>query len=232
MSFANFIESYGHLGIHRRNWKPAMFPYIFEKEAACLKFDLIQTQTALTKACREIKKFAHANSNFKILIIGTSLESKKVIRDCASFSDRFFYVTHKWKGGTISNWQETKKRINRLVEETTLSKSGGKAYLKALRRREELEEQVAGLKGLEHIPEMVIFTDPTYDNHALKECHHRGLKVIALVDTDCDLEMIDYPIPTNTRCSASIHEILQPLLANVVNIGVAYNILQIISEGN
>lgn len=213
MSFANFIESYGHLGIHRRNWKPAMFPYIFEKETSYLKFDLIQTQTALTKACLEVKKFVHANKDWKILIIGTSLESKKVIRDCSCFSDRFFYVTHKWKGGTISNWQETKKRVNRLVEETTLSKSKvGKAYLKALRRREELEEQVAGLKGLQYIPEVVIFTDPTYDNHALKECYHRGLKVIALVDTDCDLEMIDYPIPTNTRCSASIRRVLEPLL--------------------
>lgn len=213
MSFANFIKSYTHLGIHRRNWKPAMFPYIFEKEAACLKFDLIQTQTALTKARLEITKFEHSKGHLaKILIIGTSLESKEVLRCCGALSDRLFYVTHKWKGGTISNWQETKKRINRLVEETTLSKSGGKAYLKALRRREELEEQVAGLKGLEHIPEIVIFTDPTYDNHALKECHHRGLKVIALVDTDCDLEMIDYPIPTNTRCATSIQRILNLLL--------------------
>jgi len=213
MSFANFIKSYGHLGIHRRNWKPAIFSYIFKKEIPYLKFDLIQTQTALIKVCLKVKKFVYANKNWKILIIGTSLESKKVIRDCLCFSDRFFYVIHKWKGGIVSNWQETKKRVNRLIKEIILSKLKiGKAYLKALRKCEELKEQIIGLKSLQYIPEVVIFTDPTYDNYALKECYHRGLKVIALVDTDCDLEIINYPIPINTRCSASIHRVLEPLL--------------------
>nr|AEJ72970.1 ribosomal protein S2 [Karlodinium veneficum] len=212
MSFANFIKSYGHLGIHRRNWKPAIFSYIFKKEITYLKFDLIQTQTALIKVSFKIQKFADANKNFKILIIGTSLESKKVIRYYFSFSNRFFYVTHKWKGGIVSNWQETKKRINRLIKEIILSKLRSKAYLKALRRCEELKEQIVGLKSLKYIPKMVIFTDPTYDNYALKECHHRGLKVVALVDTDCDLEIINYPIPINTRCSGAIQEALQILL--------------------
>ena len=212
MSFANFIKHYGHLGIHRRNWKPAIFSYIFKKEIRCLKFDLIQTQTALIKVRLKIKKFEQKKSRLaRILIIGTSLEAKDIIRVYGCLSDRLYYVTHKWKGGIVSNWQETKKRINRLIKEIILSKLRSKAYLKALRRCEELKEQIIGLKSLKYVPEMVIFTDPTYDNYALKECHRRGLKIIALVDTDCDLEIINYPIPINTRCEESINYMLHLL---------------------
>jgi small subunit ribosomal protein S2 len=259
LKITDFIDSYGYLGItHWRTWKPAIFPYIFEKATTSVKFDLIKTQIAFENAFRGLKtllpyKDTHIRNSddcHKILLIGTNLESKKIVRDIAScFNNVFnsidghlpvniFYVTHKWKGGTMSNWQETKKRIERLKEGIVLyenpyrnlkkleKETKTKKYLKALRKHEELKEQTMGLlsnpyyraslQRLDGRPELVIFTDPAYDSHALKECHDLGLKIIALVNTDCNLEMIDYPIPINTHCEKSIAFILDALFSRYI----------------
>jgi ribosomal protein S2 len=244
LKITDFINSYGYLGLTNwRTWKPATLPYIFEKSgASCVKFDLTQTQVSFEKAFQGLKEIlpkpphhrdrsgrCDSDNPCAILLIGTSLESKKVVRDISNYFNmiesyaqqppadnpmdiEIFYITHKWKGGMISNWQETKKRIKRLEEGVVSSPSKTRKYLKALRKHEELKEQIAGLEGLEGRPELVIFTNPAYDSYALKECHDLGLKIMALVNTDCNLEMIDYPIPINTHCDKSIRVILESLL--------------------
>ena len=209
-----FLEAGVHFGHKSARWNPKMRPYIYARRNHIHIIDLKETLRGLLRAKKYLSKVASQNS--LILFVGTKRQAAEPI-EAAARKCGMPYVNERWLGGTLTNFRTIRSRLKRLEELESLETSGelasySKKRQSALNReRKKIFTNLSGIRELNRLPEAILVVDPRRESNAVKECKLLGVKVVALIDTDSDPDVVDLPIPGNDDSIRSIDLILQHL---------------------
>lgn len=200
-----FLQAGSHFGHKGSAWNPKMKKFIYETRNGVHIIDLVKTRKLLTKALEELNSVVDKGN---VLIIGTKGQAAGLIEKSAIDSGAF-YVTKRWPGGLFTNFDHIKKSIQSLVKmEENLVSGGGdlvkKEILQMEREVERMNKVYEGIKFMDELPKMLIVVDSKVEKNAIKEARIAGIPVLALIDTNCDPDLIDYPIPANDDSIKSI----------------------------
>ena len=194
------FQAGSHYGYSKTRRHPAVSPYIYATKNKLDIINLEKTSLMLEKACGFVRELGSRNQT--ILLIGTKPEAKEAVKKAAE-SLNLPYVSERWIGGTLSNFAEIKKRILELENYRRENKEGGlEKYTKKERgilakKMEKLARYYSGLINLKKLPEALFLIDAKAENIARMEANNLGIPVIALLNSDSDIEKIDYPIVGN-----------------------------------
>jgi len=193
------LEAGVHFGHQTRRWNPKMKPYIFGKRNGIYIIDLQKTLRLFNEAAAFVQQLAAEGK--RILFVGTKRQAQEAIAEEASRSGEF-YVTNRWLGGTLTNFVTLRSSIQRLKEiEGRLGDENSsmtkKERLRMERERERMVKNLEGIRDMDELPDALFVVDPKKESIAVAEANKLGIPVIAIVDTNCDPELIDYIIPGN-----------------------------------
>jgi small subunit ribosomal protein S2 len=214
ITLKELLEAGCHFGHQVTRWNPKMKPYIFTAREGIHVFDLAKTKEGLEAACVFVKDLVSQGG--KIIFLGTKRQVKKVIVEVAK-EKGMPYVNQRWLGGTITNWGEIRKRIERMQELKEKREKGEynkftkKERILIDREISKLEKFFGGLAGLEELPEALFVIDIKREIAAVREANKKGIKVVALVDTNCDPDLADYVIPGNDDASGSVELVVRKI---------------------
>ena len=218
LTFERLVSSGCHFGHRTKRWNPKMEKYIFGKRNGIHIIDLRQTQEALKRAYEATVRIAEEGKG--ILFIGTKKQAKDIIKDEAARAN-IFYVTERWLGGLLTNYDILSQRIARLREFEQMKEDGRwsmtskKELARAEREYQKLLKYFDGIKDMDRLPGMVFIVDIHKDETALREALRVNIPVVAIVDTNVDPTDIDYPIPANDDSIRSI-SLITKIIANAV----------------
>ncbi len=206
VTLKDLLEAGVHFGHQTRRWNPKMKPYIFGKRNGIYIVDLQKTVALFREAADFVHDLGAAGK--QILFVGTKRQAAEVIAEEAERCGQF-YVTHRWLGGTLTNYATIKTSIQRLKElesrlgdeESPLTK---KEKLRLDREREKMHRNLSGIRDMTGLPDALFVVDPKREDIAVAEANKLGIPVIAIVDTNCDPELIDFVIPGNDDAIRSI----------------------------
>ena len=210
----DFIDAGVHYGHRASRWNPKMKPYIYGKRNLIHIIDLKETVRGLLRAIKFFNRVAASNG--LILFVGTKRQAADTIIEQCNRSG-MPYVTERWLGGTLTNFRTIRSRLQRLEElETTLDGEQALSYSKKMistlsRERRKIERNLSGIRHMNRLPEALLVIDPRREHIAVAEARKLGIKVVALLDTDCDPDMIDLPIPGNDDSMRSIELVVSHL---------------------
>lgn len=214
----DLLEAGVHFGHPTRKWDPRMKPFIFQERNDIYIIDLMKTLQYVKKAHDAVKEVSRNGGN--ILFIGTKKQASQSIKEAAEKCG-MYYVDNRWLGGMLTNFTTIKKsiarlkRIERMEVDDTFSKLPKKEVILLLKEKEKLEKNFSGIKDMENIPDMIFVIDPVHETIAVDEARKLGITVVAVVDTNCNPEVIDYPIPGNDDAIRAIN-----LFTNVISSAV------------
>ncbi len=200
-----------HFGHRTEKWNPKMKPFIYGERNGIHVFDLQKTAEYLEKAMKFLEK--SANEGKSILLVSTKQQTLKSLPDLAVALNSP-YVTEKWFGGLLTNWNTTKERIRQLRDlkkerdETAFSRYLKKERNQKLKQIARLELWLSGIESLDKKPDVIFVLDTVKDKLAVKEAKKCGIPVVAVADSNSDPDMIDYLIPGNDDAMKSIQLIL------------------------
>ena len=216
-----YVKASVHYGHPPKEWNPKMAPYILYEKYGYHIFDLVKTSKLLRLAGNVLQK--NAEKGGKFLFVGTNRLSSSIISKQAKRCDSF-YINYRWLGGMLTNWATIQKQIERLKvleqeEETGIFELLSKKESSQKRKEmDKLRRLFNGIKTMSSLPSVVIFTNQLKDSLAIQECLRLGIPTISIVDTNCNPDLIPYPIPANDDSSSSINFILN-YLVNRINLG-------------
>jgi small subunit ribosomal protein S2 len=214
-----YVKASVHYGHPPKDWNPKMAPYILYAKYGYHIFDLVKTSKLLRLAGNVLQKKAEKKCNF--LFVGTNRLSSSIVAKQAIRAESY-YINYRWLGGMLTNWSTVQKRIDRLKELEkqeldgnfeTLSK---KDYSARRKEMDKLRRLFNGIKNMTSLPDAVIFTNQLKDSLAIQECLRLGIPTICIVDTNCNPDLIPYPIPANDDSSASVNFILNYLVNRIL----------------
>ena len=199
VTMKELLEAGVHFGHQTRRWNPKMKPYIFGKRNGIYIIDLQKTLRMFNQVAELVQQFAAEGK--RILFVGTKRQAQEAIAEEAARAGEF-YVTNRWLGGTLTNFVTLRTSIQRLKEvEGRLNDENSqitkKERLRMEREREKMVKNLEGIRDMEELPDALFVVDPKKEDIAVSEANKLGIPVIAIVDTNCDPELIDYPIPGN-----------------------------------
>jgi small subunit ribosomal protein S2 len=201
------LEAGVHFGHETKKWNPKMKRYIFGEKNKIYIIDLEKTQEAIRGSCAFLRKTASEGG--QILFVGTKKQAQETIKE-AAMRCGMCYVNERWLGGMLTNFNTIKKGIKRLVELETMKEDGRLAKLskkEASQLNKEmlrLNKNLEGIRQMTKPPRAVFIIDPKKEEIAVKEARTLGIPIVALVDTNCDPDIIDYVIPGNDDAIRSI----------------------------
>jgi len=219
ISLSQLLEAGVHFGHKAQRWNPKMFPYIYSEVNNIHILDLIQSATLLKKAMRYLE--VAASKNQKVLFVGTKRQATTLIAQEAKRSNSY-YVNHRWLGGMLTNWTTMKESIEKLKDLEKQESEGTFELLTkkegALRRKElaKLRKYLDGIKSMTTLPDVVIIIDQRREITAIAECRKLGIPVVSILDTNCDPDLVDIPIPGNDDAVRSIKLILNLLTDSII----------------
>ena len=196
----DLLEAGLHFGHETKWWNPRMRPYIYGSRSGIHIVDLNQTLPLFRDALHFISKLGAEGKT--ILFVGTKRQAQEVIASEAARVEAF-YVNHRWLGGLLTNFQTIRKSIAKfqeLREITENADQGGfsnKAWSRLDKRRRRMEKTLSGIEKMDRLPDAVCIVDPKNEMIAVQEARKLGIPIVAIVDTDCDPDLIDYVIPGN-----------------------------------
>ena len=208
------LEAGVHFGHQTRRWNPKMKPYIFRAHNGVHIIDLAQTAEQLNAACNFLGKTIRGGG--KILFVGTKKQAQPFIRELAETHKQHF-VTDRWLGGMLTNLKTVKQRLKRLKEIEGMEEDGSiTSYVKqeqASIRREKarLVKNLGGIRQMDSVPDAVFIVDIKREHNAVAEARKLRIPIVAIVDTNCDPEIIDYPIAGNDDAIKSIQVIVDAI---------------------
>jgi small subunit ribosomal protein S2 len=205
------LECGVHFGHQTRRWNPKMKPYIFTERNGIYIIDLQKTVKGLERAYDFVRELSKNNGS--ILFVGTKRQAQDPLREEAIRCGQFF-INQRWLGGLLTNFTTIRKRVNRMVELETMDADGSinkypkKEVIKLHKECDKLEKSLSGIKEMKEIPGALFIIDPRREENAVLEARKLSIPVIAIVDTNCDPELIDYPIPGNDDAIRAIELIV------------------------
>jgi len=219
VTIKELLEAGAHFGHQTSHWHPAMKKYIFTKRNGIHIIDLEQTAAMLDKACDFIRQVASEGGS--ILFVGTKKQAQETIEQETQRCG-MYYVNQRWLGGVLTNFTTIQTRIDYLVRLEDQQARGDFERLpkkEALKLGEEilrLNRQMGGFKELTSLPDALFIVDPTKERIALAEAKRVGIPVVAIVDTNCNPNNIDYPIPANDDAIRTIRLICSRIADSVI----------------
>ena len=196
-----------HFGHLTRKWNPKMKKYIFMERNGIHIIDLKKTLDCLNQAFVAVKEVVRRGE--KVLFVGTKKQAKDIIRTEAERCN-MFYVTERWLGGGLTNFSTIKKSIKHLKNIEKMSSDGTyeqlikKEVLKLEKEREKMDKVLGGIKNMNILPGAMFVVDPRKETIAIAEARKLNIPVFAIIDTNCDPEDVDYPIPANDDAFKSV----------------------------
>lgn len=212
------LEAGVHFGHQTRKWNPKMAKYIFTSRNDIHIINLEDTAVLVEKAYAFVKQ--QAEEGKIILFVGTKKQAQQAIADEATRCG-MYYINSRWLGGTLTNFKTIRSRIERLNNINRMEKVGEfnilpkKEVIKLKAERDKLEKNLGGIKDMPRIPDVLFVVDPKKEHIAVKEAKSLGLPIVALVDTNCDPEPIDYVIPGNDDAIRAV-SLIAGAMANAV----------------
>ena len=200
ISMKQLLEAGVHFGHQTRRWNPKMAKYIFTERNGIYIIDLQKTVRKVDEAFNFIRSVAQEGK--KVLFVGTKKQAQEAVKEEATRAG-MFYVNERWLGGMLTNFQTIQKRIKRLKQLEQMEQDGTfevltKKEVLALRHEmERLEKFLGGIKEMNRLPGALYVVDPRKERIAVAEARKLGIPIVAIVDTNCDPDEIDYVIPGN-----------------------------------
>ncbi len=207
VSIKDLLEAGVHFGHKRRRWNPKMKPYIFTRKNKVDIIDIRKTLVQLQKAYNFVRDVAARGG--KILFVCTKKQGKDVVREEAERAG-VYYVVERWPGGLLTNFETILTRIYALEDlemaeqNGTFDKLPKKEVVLLKKKMEKLQKVLGGIRELRGLPDLMFIVDIVHDEIALKEAKKLGIPVVAIVDTNGDPTVVDYPIPGNDDAIRSI----------------------------
>lgn len=208
-----------HFGHLTRRWNPKMKKYIFMERNGIHIIDLKKTRELLEEACNSVQKITSEGK--KILFVGTKKQAKQIIKDQAERCGAF-YVSERWLGGMLTNFNTVRKSIKKLTslqkmeEDGTIDRFVKKERLIMMREKEKLEKVLNGIVNMTKLPGAIYLVDVKKEHIAIDEAKKLNIPVYAIVDTNCDPDLIDYIIPGNDDAVKSIEVITKAIADSII----------------
>ncbi len=213
------LECGVHFGHQTKKWNPKMKPFVFGKRKRIYIIDLEKTLEKLNEAKNFLSSMAAKGGS--LLLVGTKKHARDIVAEEAARAG-VFYVNNRWLGGTLTNFPTLRESIRKMKELEAIIFGEGNESLKKKERARLMRfynkklKNFAGIKDMEKLPDVLIIIDTEYEKNAVREAKRLGIKTIGVVDTNCDPEDVDYPIPANDDALRSIRLILSSLIDSVV----------------
>jgi len=218
VSMKSLLEAGVHFGHQTRRWNPKMAKFIFAERNGIYIIDLQKTVRKVDEAYSFVREVVQEGG--EILFVGTKKQAQESIAINAKRCN-MHYVNQRWLGGMLTNYKTIKKRIDRLhklvkmEEEGTFDLLPKKEVIKLKHERERLEKFLGGIQNMKRVPDALFIVDPRKERIAIQEAHILGIPVVAIVDTNCDPDEIDYVIPGNDDAIRAVR-LLSETIANAV----------------
>ncbi|MBI5441559.1 MAG: 30S ribosomal protein S2 [Deltaproteobacteria bacterium] len=200
VSMREMLESGVHFGHQTHRWNPKMKRYIFTERNGVHIIDLSQTVKLFRQAYEHVRDVSSQGG--RVLFVGTKRQAADIVEEEARRAGEFF-VNHRWLGGTLTNFQTIKRSVERfrdverMFSDGTIELLPKKEGLKLAREKEKLERSLGGIKEMKGLPKVVFIIDPAREDIAVREANRLGIPIVAIADTNCDPDRIDFPIPGN-----------------------------------
>ena len=214
LKFETLLEAGVHFGHLKRKWNPAMAPYIFEEKKGIHIIDLNKTMVHLDQACAAMKQIA--KSGKKILFVATKKQAKEIVSERVAKVNMPF-VTERWTGGMLTNFQTTRKSIRKMAMIDKMKSDGSwetlnkREKLFKSRQREKLEKTFGSIADMTRQPAAIFIVDILKEHIALAEAKRLNIPTFAIVDTNSNPKLVDFPIPANDDATKSIALILDEI---------------------
>ena len=207
-----------HFGHLRKKWNPKMLPYIFAEKKGIHIIDLNKTTESLQEAASALKQMARAGK--KIMFVGTKKQAKEIVTDCARKVNMPF-ATERWLGGMLTNFNTVRKSVKKMQSIDKMLNDGSaesltkKERLTLARDRDKMDKVLGGISQLGRIPAALFIIDIGHEHIALAEAKRLGITTFGMVDTNCDPNRVDFPIPSNDDATKSIAIITEYITAAI-----------------
>ncbi len=214
VSLAQMMESGVHFGHQTRRWNPKMDRYIYTSRNGVHIIDLVQTAQLMDNAYNYMRTAAEQGKKF--LFVGTKRQAAGIIAQEATRCGSH-YINQRWLGGMLTNWATIKTRAERLKDLERREETGALDLLPkkeaSMLRREmtKLQKYLGGIKTMRKIPDIVVIVDQRREYNAVQECQKLGIEIVSMLDTNCDPDVVDVPIPANDDAIRSIKLIVGKL---------------------
>lgn len=214
VTFEQLLDAGCHFGHLKRKWNPKMAPYIFMEKNGIHIIDLHRTVEKLDEACAAAKQIA--KSGRKILFVATKKQAKDTVAELVK-SVEMPYVTERWPGGMLTNFFTIRKAVKKmsdlekLIEGSQFSNLSKREKLQIQREKAKLEKNLGSIKDLQRLPAAVFIVDILKEHIAVAEAHRLNIPTFAIVDTNSNPNLVDFPIPANDDASKSISVIVKAI---------------------
>ena len=220
----DILEAGVHFGHKASRWNPKMRPYIYGRRNKIHIIDLKETVRGLVRAQKYLQKVSAQGS--LVLFVGTKRQAQEAVVEAAAACG-MPYCTERWLGGTLTNFRTVRARLRRLEELEALEKTGDlltkfskKQQSRLLRELKKIRKNLGGIREMNRLPEAVFIVDPSKEKNCVAECRCLGVKIVSLIDTDSNPDMVDLAIPGNDDSIRSIRLILG-YISDAINAGKA-----------
>jgi small subunit ribosomal protein S2 len=213
------LEAGVHFGHLRKKWNPKMLPYIYAEKKGIHIIDLNKTVECLQEASGALKSIA--KSGKKIMFVGTKKQAKEIITECARRVNMPF-VTERWLGGMLTNFNTVRKSVKKMQSIEKMLTDGSfdnitkKERLQLARDKEKMEKVLGGIAQLGRVPAALLIFDIGHEHIALAEAKRLGIQTFGIVDTNCDPNKVDFPVPANDDATKSL-----AIIANFITAAIA-----------
>jgi small subunit ribosomal protein S2 len=219
VTIKELLESGAHFGHQTRRWNPKMKRFIFEQRNGIYIIDLAKTLQQLRAAVQFVRELVGRKKS--ILFVGTKKQAKVVVKECAEECGEF-YVSERWLGGTLTNLSTIRNSVKTLERIEKRIASGGEGLTKKeisllTKERAKLDRNLSGIRSMRKPPGLLVVVDPSMENIAVAEANKLGIPVMALVDTNCDPDPIDYVIACNDDALKSIKVVLSSIMQTIID---------------
>ena len=220
-SMKELLEAGVHFGHHTRKWNPKMKAYIYGERNDIYIIDLHKTRKKLEDAYEQVRQMAFNGTTF--LFVGTKKQAQDSIKEAAQSCGQF-YVNHRWLGGMLTNWPTIQTRIDRLnsldkmTEDGTMEKLPKKESARLMEERAKLDLILGGIRTMNGLPTCIFIVDCKKEHIAIREAHRLKIPLVAVVDTNCDPDEINYVIPGNDDAIRAV-KLMASQMAEAINEG-------------
>ena len=218
VSMKQLLEAGVHFGHQTRRWNPKMAPYIFTERNGIYIIDLQKTVRKLEEAYNFVRELSTEGKS--VLFVGTKKQAQDSVKEEALRAGAY-YVNARWLGGMLTNFTTIRRRIERLNQLRTMESDGTfdllpkKEVIKLNLEIEKLEKFMGGIKDMKEIPGALFIVDPRKERIAVAEAKKLGIPIVAIVDTNCDPDEIDYVIPGNDDAIRAV-KLISGAMANAI----------------
>jgi len=218
ISMKQLLEAGVHFGHQTRRWNPKMAPYIFTERNGIYIIDLQKTSRKVDEAYAAVKSLVADGGT--ILFVGTKKQAQETMKTEAERCG-MYYVNNRWLGGMLTNFKTIRNRVARMEELEKMEEDGTfdvlpkKEVIELRKELDKLQKNLDGIRKMDRLPDMIYIVDPHKERIAVQEAHILGIPTVAIVDTNCDPEEIDYVIPGNDDAIRAV-KLISGMIADAV----------------